>query len=62
MLNVTPIPKSSKKHRLAENIDIFDFSLTEQEIQIMDSFNTGQRLVAMRDARNSPYWPYGIKF
>lgn len=57
-----PIPKSVRKHRLAENIDIFDFNLTEQEKQIMESFNTGERLVAMYDARRSPHWPYGIKF
>lgn len=61
-LNVTPIPKSVRKQRMIENISIFDFSLTEDEKKIMDSFNTGQRLVAMHDARKSPFWPYGIKF
>lgn len=61
-LGVTPIPKSVRKQRMIENISIFDFSLTEDEKKIMDAFNTGQRLVAMYDARKSPFWPYGIKF
>lgn len=61
-LGVTPIPKSVRKQRMAENIGIFDFSLTDNERQIMDGFSTGERLVAMYDARRSPYWPYGIKF
>lgn len=61
-LGVVPIPKSVRKHRLIENIDVFDFQLTAEEKQFMDSFNTGERLVAMYDARKSPYWPYGIKF
>lgn len=61
-LNVTPIPKSVRKQRMIENIDIFDFSLTAEERQLMDSFNTGQRLVAMKDAKKSPFWPYAIKF
>lgn len=61
-LNVTPIPKSVRKQRMIENIGIFDFALTEDDKKIMDSFNTGERLVAMYDARRSPFWPYGIKF
>lgn len=61
-LGVTPIPKSVRKQRMIENISIFDFSLSDAEKQIMDAFNTGERLVSMNDARKSPYWPYGIKF
>lgn len=59
---MVPIPKTIRKQRMIENINIFDFSLTEQEKIIMESYNTGNRLVAMYDARKSPYWPYGIKF
>lgn len=57
-----PIPKSSNKKRLEENIDVFDFTLDEDDHQVMESFNTGERLVAMYDARKSPHWPYGLKF
>lgn len=61
-LGVTPIPKSIRKERIGENVDIFDFQLTDEEKNIMDSFNTGQRLVAMHDAKKSPHWPYALKF
>ena len=35
----TPIPKSAHKERLRSNIDIFDFTLTEEEIKKLLSFN-----------------------
>jgi len=38
-----PIPKSVKPHRIAENIDIFDFSLAENEIAEIDALDTGVR-------------------
>lgn len=57
-----PIPKTVQQKRMIENINVFDFSLTVEEKKLMETFNTGQRLVAMNDARRSPYWPYGISF
>ena len=33
------IPKSSNKNRLQENISIFDFKLTPEDMQILNSFN-----------------------
>lgn len=61
-LGVAPIPKSVRHERIQENISIFDFQLSPEDKAIMDGFNTGQRLVAMHDARHSPYYPYGLKF
>jgi diketogulonate reductase-like aldo/keto reductase len=37
------IPKSVKPHRIAENIDIFDFQLTADEIAAVDALDTGVR-------------------
>ncbi len=37
------IPGSSNPEHIAENIDIFDFELSESEMQSMTSLNTGQR-------------------
>ena len=31
-LGVVVLPKSVKPHRMAENIDVFDFSLTDEEM------------------------------
>ena len=37
------IPKSSKLERLAENITLFDFALTEAEMGTIDSLNKNRR-------------------
>ena len=35
------IPKSTHKARMAENFDIFDFSLTDEEMAVFDKMDTG---------------------
>jgi diketogulonate reductase-like aldo/keto reductase len=42
---ISTIPKSSNKKRLQENFDIFDFSLSKEDIDLMDSFNENFRVV-----------------
>ena len=37
------IPKSTKRHRIAENIDVFDFALSTDELKILDALETGRR-------------------
>ncbi|MER5184937.1 aldo/keto reductase [Streptomyces sp. NPDC002896] len=37
------IPKSTKRHRIAENIDVFDFVLTADELKSLDALETGRR-------------------
>jgi diketogulonate reductase-like aldo/keto reductase len=37
------IPKSTKPHRIAENFDVFDFGLSEDELAGIDGLDTDQR-------------------
>jgi diketogulonate reductase-like aldo/keto reductase len=37
------IPKSTKPARIAENIDVFDFSLSADELAVIDALDTGRR-------------------
>eukprot|EP00929_Paragymnodinium_shiwhaense_P108917 TRINITY_DN75273_c0_g1_i1.p1 TRINITY_DN75273_c0_g1~~TRINITY_DN75273_c0_g1_i1.p1 ORF type:complete len:350 (-),score=78.39 TRINITY_DN75273_c0_g1_i1:154-1203(-) len=37
------VPKSTKAHRLAENADIFKFSLTKKEVTAIDNLNKNKR-------------------
>ena len=37
------IPKSEHKHRMFENLDVFDFTLTAEEIASIKKLETGQR-------------------
>ncbi|WP_460111597.1 aldo/keto reductase [Streptomyces sp. YKOK-J1] len=38
------IPKSTKRHRIAENIDVFDFDLSADELSALDALETGRRV------------------
>lgn len=42
--HVIPIIKSSNKERMASNIDIFDFSLSEEEMKRIDDMNENYRV------------------
>jgi diketogulonate reductase-like aldo/keto reductase len=37
------IPKSTKPARIAENIDVFDFELSSEQMDAIDGLNTGRR-------------------
>jgi diketogulonate reductase-like aldo/keto reductase len=43
--NISTIPKSSNRKRLQENFDIFSFSLSKEDVELMDSFNEDFRVV-----------------
>jgi diketogulonate reductase-like aldo/keto reductase len=52
--NVAAIPRTSKKERLAENIDIFGFSLSDAEMQAISALST--RNSRLCDFDFSPEW------
>lgn len=61
-LGTVPIPKSICEQHLRANINVFDFKLTSDEIKIMDTFHTGERVVNMCNFEHSKYWPFGLEF
>jgi diketogulonate reductase-like aldo/keto reductase len=40
---VSPIPKSVRAERIAENIGVFDFKLTPDEVAAIDALDKGVR-------------------
>ena len=42
--NVIAIPKTSTISRIKENLDIFDFEISKEDMEKIDSLNTGERM------------------
>lgn len=51
--NVVAIPKASSEEHLKENIDIFDFQLTDEQFERIDELDKSQRIV---DPSFAPDW------
>ncbi|KAI8441614.1 hypothetical protein MSG28_015179 [Choristoneura fumiferana] len=60
-LGVAPIPKSVNKPRIEQNIDIFDFSLSPEEMQTLSLFNINYRKVWPSFWQDHPYYPFEHK-
>ncbi|XP_011170042.2 aldo-keto reductase family 1 member B1 [Solenopsis invicta] len=56
------IPKSATKSRIAQNMEIFDFKLSPEDVAYIDSFNCNGRLCPASWAKASPYYPFNIPF
>lgn len=41
---IITIPKSTKEHRIIENVDVFDFQLTEEDMTLINDLNQDQRV------------------
>ncbi|XP_023029501.2 aldo-keto reductase 1B isoform X1 [Leptinotarsa decemlineata] len=62
-LGTVPIPKSSNPGRLKQNFEIFDFKLTDDEMDVMDSFNCDLRMCHAEELLGSPEYPFkGVEF
>jgi diketogulonate reductase-like aldo/keto reductase len=47
--NIIQIPKSANENHIAENIDVFDFVLNENDIKELDNLNEDHRINPMGD-------------
>ncbi|KAG7312631.1 hypothetical protein JYU34_000948 [Plutella xylostella] len=55
---VVPIPKSVRKEKIEQNIDVFDFELTPEEMDTLSKFNKNYRLVWPTFWQDHPYYPF----
>lgn len=61
-IGTIPIPKSSSKERIKQNINIFDFNLTSEEITMMDKFDCGLRVCPALELKECKDYPFNIEF
>lgn len=59
---VVPIPKSTSAQHLKQNLEIFDFELSSDDMEILDGFNTNQRMVRLSLLKEHKYYPFNIPF
>lgn len=57
---VIPIPKSSNKERIKENFDIFDFKLSNEDMNYINSLNEGDNVSVSGIPENTTYLHYEI--
>jgi 2,5-diketo-D-gluconate reductase B len=53
--NIVPIPRSSNAARMAENLKVFDFTLTEEEMQRIAALKRPDGRIA-NPAGRAPAW------
>jgi 2,5-diketo-D-gluconate reductase A len=58
---VSAIPKSVKPHRITENFDIFDFTLTADEIVAIDALDTGIRGGPDPELIDPQHYPFKVE-
>ncbi|KAK2575283.1 hypothetical protein KPH14_008135 [Odynerus spinipes] len=61
-IGTIPIPKSSSKERIKQNLDIFDFKLTPEEIAKMNKFDCGLRVCPAKEFKGHKDYPFNIEF
>ncbi|XP_049766639.1 aldo-keto reductase family 1 member B1-like [Schistocerca cancellata] len=61
-LGTVPIPKSFNKKRIEENIKIFDFELSNDDMTYINTFNKNYRVFPFTEAKASKYYPFHDEF
>jgi len=59
---VSVIPKSVNQGRIKENFDVFDFTLSDDEMDQLVGLDRGHRLVPMKEIIDHPHFPFNEEF
>ncbi|XP_070509067.1 aldo-keto reductase 1B-like [Chironomus tepperi] len=60
--NVAVIPKSVTKSRIISNFDVFNFELSAEDIEAIDSIDCNGRLCALGWVNHHPHYPFAEEF
>ncbi|XP_051808002.1 aldo-keto reductase family 1 member B1 isoform X2 [Acanthochromis polyacanthus] len=55
---VSVIPKSDKPHHILENTKIFDFSLTDEDMEALRGLDRGWKACILEEVKSHPYYPF----
>jgi aldehyde reductase len=61
-LGAIPIPTPDDEKQAVENLNIFDFKLSDDEIKFMETFHTGQRSFPLEFCRGHKYFMFNEEF
>ena len=59
---VIAIPKSIRRNRLEENINIFDFELSPEDMNYVQSFERNGRVLNPAWVSDHPHYPFNDEF
>ncbi|KAL0859348.1 hypothetical protein ABMA27_011140 [Loxostege sticticalis] len=57
-LGIIPIPKALKPDHIAQNFNIFDFSLSQDDKDLLKSYDKGYRTIPQLKWLDHPYYPF----
>ncbi|XP_072340284.1 aldo-keto reductase family 1 member D1-like isoform X2 [Scyliorhinus torazame] len=60
--NTVIIPKSFNPERIKQNFEIFDFSLTNEEIKLISALNRNERYVQLLMWKDHPEYPFNDEY
>ncbi|XP_038637047.1 aldo-keto reductase family 1 member D1-like isoform X1 [Scyliorhinus canicula] len=60
--NTVIIPKSFNPERIKENFEIFDFSLTNEEMKLISALNRNERYVQLLMWKDHPEYPFNDEY
>ncbi len=55
---IVPIPKSIEKDQLLENLSVFDFQLTNEDMRDIKALNKNFRIQKFVEAKDHPFYPF----